>query len=183
MPTDRLPRQAETSTSFEEERAAPPPPRTFDSPFSFDPGDNLVGQGGFVEGSSQEYLPSFHRSGGQEGVSSAQTSVHSPSPRTWRNALKGWKVVFGSCRSSKVFIASEQLIDWAKGWTSFWYSYQYRWVGDANIFFDLTLLGLGSGQRRWPWNPHMAWHLLVRHPLLLQKLISLNWTAQSAFWR
>jgi hypothetical protein len=115
MPADRFSMQAETPTSFEEERTMLPPPRISDSPFSFDPGNNLVAQGGFAEGSSQEYLPSFHRFGGQGRVSPSHIPDRSPSPQTWRCALKGWKVVFGSCRSSMAFIASEKLVDWTKG--------------------------------------------------------------------
>jgi hypothetical protein len=81
-----------------------PPPRISDSPLSFDPGNNLVDQGDFTQGSSKDYLPSFHRFGGQGRVPSSHMPDRSPSLKTWRNALKGWKIALGSCRSSMVFI-------------------------------------------------------------------------------
>ena len=103
MPTDRFSKLGETSTSFGEEKSMPPPLRISDSPLSFDPGNNLVGQGDFTQGSSQGYLPSFHRFEGQGRISSSHIPHRSPSPQTWRNALKGWKVAFLSCRSFMVF--------------------------------------------------------------------------------
>ncbi|KIM39809.1 hypothetical protein M413DRAFT_19589 [Hebeloma cylindrosporum] len=96
MPADRFSKQAEVPTSFEEERTMLPPPRMSESPIPFDPGNNFFGQGGFAEESSQDYLPSFHRFGEQGRFPPSHVPDRSPTPRTWKNALKGWKVIFGS---------------------------------------------------------------------------------------
>jgi len=92
----------------------PPPHPISDSSFSLDSGSNVVGQGDFTEGSSQDYLPSFHRFGGQGRAASPHIPPR-PNPHTWRDALKGWEVVSGSCRSCKIFNLSEQLVDCTQG--------------------------------------------------------------------
>ena len=93
----------------------PPPPPIPNPSFSLNPASNAMGQGDFTAGSSQDHLPSFHHFGGKGRATSPHIPGPSSSPYTWKDALKGWEVIFGSCRSCEIFNAGERLVDCQQG--------------------------------------------------------------------
>lgn len=67
---------------------------------SIDSACNLTGQGDFVQGSSNGYLPTFHSSNQPQGISPDRSSSFRPYLKI---AFYGWRIAMGSCMRKMLY--------------------------------------------------------------------------------